>query len=92
MRTNFTIVEITDDYILLEDNCIQTDAMSITNGAEEVIEYLSEYNNLSDHQIVYYIDTDYRVDILKHRHGKFTGFSAGFDTLNDFRNYMIKNT
>ena len=88
MKPSYCIIEEYDDRILIEDLANQHITPSITNKAEEVIEELADSGKLSNHQRLYYIDTDGRVDVLKHNNGKFTGFAFGFDSLNDYNKYF----
>jgi hypothetical protein len=49
--------------------------------------FLKENALLFKDTILYYIDTDGRVDILEHDgNGNFTGFKPGFDSEEDFFN------
>jgi hypothetical protein len=84
MRATFTVVENTKKYILLKDEAITTGTMSITNDAEDVVDFLFENNLIGPSTRIFYIDTDDRVDELLHAYGKFDGFKFGYDSLQDF--------
>ena len=91
MRANFTVVEITDKYILIQDNCSNANpSMTITNDAEDVVEDLFEKNLIGPFSLIFYIDTDGRVDELLHEYRRFIGFRSGYDTLQDFYDSNIK--
>jgi len=84
MKAVFKIVENNNSYILIEDLANQLNTMSITNDAEDVIKYLTEKYNIQN-KVIYYIDTDNRVDILEHDNfGNFTGFKPGYETIKEF--------
>ncbi len=85
MRAKFTVVEITNKYILLEDqSSVYTPSMTITNDAEAVVDDLYEKRLISPSTRIFYIDTDGRVDELLHKYRAFDGFQFGYDTLQDF--------
>ena len=59
--------------------------MTVTNDAEAVVKFLKDNVILVGNAILYYIDTDGRVDILEHDgKGNFTGFKSGYASLDDF--------
>lgn len=72
------------DYVLLEDKAIVANSMSITNDAEAVVEDLIAKGYVKPNTLIYYIDTDGRVDRLLHDGIKFTGFQFGFDSIHEF--------
>jgi hypothetical protein len=86
MRAKYEIMYEGNDLLLLNDLAEQYDTMSITNDAEGVIEHLTDYHNLSNSTLVYYVDTMGCVDQLQHKDGEFTKFKSGFDSVEDFYN------
>ena len=86
-RANFTLVHSTPKWILIRDNSVLMHTMSVTNDAENVVKFLKENAILIGESILYYIDTDGRVDILEHDgKGNFTGFKPGFLSEKSFYN------
>lgn len=85
LKCEFKIVENKDSYILLEDLANIYSSMSITNDAENVIEFLNNKLDIANKKI-YYVDTDGRVDILCHDNGKFIGFKFAYDNVQGFYN------
>lgn len=84
LRATWNVIKDTKDYLLIKDMCEQYNCMSITNDAEEVINNLYKTNFINN-KIVYYIDTDGRVDILEHDNkGNFLSFKYGFESLEEF--------
>lgn len=80
-NSSFTLIESSDSHILIKDNKI---GMSVTNDAENVVKYLSENFETKD-KIIYYIDTEGRVDILGHdNNGNFTDFKLGYRNMGTF--------
>ena len=69
--------------ILIKDEALIYGTMSVTNDAESVVEDVHKRFNLTD-KILYYIDTDGRVDILGHDNGIFDKFISGFDNISEF--------
>ena len=88
LKSNFDVILVTDSYVLIEDNANKTQTMSVTNDAENVVEFLIENNILKD-QKLFYVDTDGRVDQLVYENGEFKNFKAGFNSYEKFmRNYF----
>ena len=77
------------NYVLLEDKANVAGSMSITNAAEEVVEDLIANGHVKHDTIIYYIDTEQRVDLLLHDGVKFTGFQSGFDTFDEFQKQVM---
>ena len=88
MKAKFKVLEITTDHILIDDECEKYGCMSVTNDAENVVDFLLKKYLLKDKKI-YYIDTDGRVDELEHNNQKFIGFKPGYENMNVFRAYKI---
>lgn len=84
LRANFSIERNTDNWILISDNAIVYNTMSITNDAEGVVDVLLKSGDLKKDKILYYVDTDNRVDILDHDGIKFTGFLPAYSNFNSF--------
>ena len=85
LRSDFSLVMNTPKWVLIRDNAVEMDTMSVTNDAENVVSYLKEHAILIGDAILYYIDTDGLVDILEHDgNGNFTGFRHGFDSEDEF--------
>jgi hypothetical protein len=81
IQAGYTLEEQTDIYILIKDLNV---GRSITNDAENVVEDVHNRYNLKG-RILFYIDTTGCVDILEHDdNGKFTQFSFGYDSKEDF--------
>ena len=87
LRSNFSLVFNTPEWVLIRDNANETQTMSVTNDAENVVKFLKENALLFKDTVLYYIDTDGRVDILEHDgNGNFTEFKAGFNNEDEFFN------
>lgn len=84
LKSKFTIVENTDKYILINDDCELYQSMSVTNDAENVVEFLYKNGLLKNNKRIFYIDTMERVDELLHTLDYFDGFKAGFDSMSEF--------
>lgn len=63
-------------------------ALSVTNGAELVIDELYGSNLLDRNERVFYLDTDGKVDELLHINNEFLGFRTGFQSERDFFSMM----
>ena len=72
LHAEFTVIEVTDEYIYIKDNCGPT--KSVTNDAEWVIEKLHNDYEISGRR-VFYKDTAGEVDELVHNNGVFRIFS-----------------
>lgn len=89
LRADFSLVMNTPKWILIRDNSNEAQTMSVTNDAENVVRFLKEHAILIADSILYYIDTDGRVDILDHDgNGKFIDFKPGFANEDEFFNAM----
>jgi len=84
LKSNFTILENTDRYILIHDDAEEYQSMSVTNDAENVVEYLYENGLLKNDKRIFYVDTLGSVDELEHTLGVFNGFKFGFESLEIF--------
>ena len=84
---NFTLIEQMPTHILIKDTGI---GKSITNSAEQVIEYLYNTENILEGIRCFYIDTEGRVDELLHAERKFIGFKPGYENITEF-NLAKKN-
>ena len=85
LKADFSLVMNTPDWVLIRDNANETQTMSVTNDAENVVKFLKDKEILIGDSILYYIDTDNRVDILEHDgNGTFTGFKAGYENEEEF--------
>jgi len=85
MKANFSLRHNDLSYVLIQDNANEMNTMSVTNDAENVVKFLKDKAILIGDAILYYIDTDGRVDILEHDgEGNFTGFKLGFPNENEF--------
>ena len=84
MKANYLVLYKTDEIILIKDECLIYNTMSITNDAENVVYDVHKRFNLVG-KILYYVDTDGMVDILDHDgNGVFTGFQFGFANMAEF--------
>jgi hypothetical protein len=89
LKADFSLVMNTPDWVLIRDNAVEKQTMSVTNDAENVVRFLKDKAILISNSILYYIDTDGRVDILKHDgNGNFTGFKAGYESVEEFYKYI----
>ncbi len=90
-RPHYTVIASSENVLLIKDNCELFECMSITNGAEIVIQELHEEFNCKDARI-FYIDTENKVDELLHDgNGKFLAFKPGnFKSLEEF--YSMQKT
>lgn len=91
LKADFSLVMNTPRWVLIRDNANETQTMSVTNDAENVVKSLKDNAIISSDAIIFYIDTDGRVDILEHDgNGNFTGFKPGFNTEDEFWNATEK--
>ena len=76
----------TQNYILLRDDFTESNpTMTITNDAENVVEYLYEHGLTSGETDIYYIGTDNEVTELIHNgDGKFTGYRFAASSEQEF--------
>ena len=73
-KSKFYIAQETDEYIYIID--LGIDTKSVTNDVENVLSFLSEYNNLGNRRLIYW-DSDSRIDEIIHENGVFKRFSPG---------------
>ncbi len=78
LRSKFTVNFVTDMAVYITDDCNQYQCMSVTNDAEQVVEFL--YKQFGDKQI-FYKDTEGMWDELIHEKGVFKTFSPGVNLL-----------
>lgn len=71
-RSDFRILDVTDEYIYLVD--LDRDSVSVTNDAEAVVSYLDQNFDLNTRQ-VFYRDSMGRIDELWHEDGRFRGYA-----------------
>ena len=71
-KPNYEIIEQTSEYVLIEDLGPWDQHLTITNGAEQVVEELAPILN---GRRLEYIDSDGRRDQLLVKDGKFAGFA-----------------
>lgn len=74
-RANYAIVSNTPEVLTLQDIGPWNQYMTITNAAEDVVEELSRTGMLKEGQRLLYYDSENDLTELKHRDGKFAGFS-----------------
>ena len=85
LKSDFSLVFNTPEYVLIRDNSNEMQTMSVTNDAENVVMFLKENAILFKDTKLYYIDTLGRVDMLEHDgNGNFTGFASGFENEDEF--------
>ena len=91
LKSNFNAEFSNDELILIRDRSALEQTMSVTNDAENLVEFLYEMKLLKKDMELYYIDTSGRVDILKHDgNGKFTGYGLGFKDEDEFYNTKVR--
>lgn len=85
LKSNFEILNIKDNFILLQDLLYNSkdSYTSVTNDAKNVVKFIVEKYNAENKQI-FYIDTDGRVDELLHDGSKFIGFRFGYNNIDEF--------
>jgi hypothetical protein len=76
-KSDFGFLEITNDYILIEDIGGRYD-MSVTNDAENVVQNLYDNHRLENRRL-FYKDSSGDTDELVHNNGKFVRFSFGHE-------------
>lgn len=85
MKASYDVEYVNEELILLKDLCELTRGMSITNDAESVVQNVYDsYGN----KVIFYIDTENRVDMLLHESGVFKNFNPGFTNVEDFYKYV----
>ncbi len=72
---NFDIVERTDKTVTLRDLGPWDKYLTVTNSAEEVIEFLFRVGVLKEGQRLLYYDSENELTELVHKGGKFVGFA-----------------
>jgi len=77
-KVNFEIVSKTDEVLYIADLFDESDpTMTITNGAEEVVDRLLASGDLDGKRRLFYKDTDGAIDELMYLKSGFRGFRAG---------------
>lgn len=76
-RTNYEIVEMTPERVVIRDLGPWHKYLTITNGAEGVVDELYEQGKLVYGQKLFYYDSEGCMDEITHQNGSFTGFKAG---------------
>jgi uncharacterized lipoprotein YmbA len=88
MKSSFIIESVRKNWILLGDTSEFHGGKSITNDAENVVEWvLKNYcGDMVDKKPyrIFYIDTDRRVDELIHDGSRFVCFQEGWPSYGDF--------
>ena len=74
-KPHFIILENTPDRLLIQDVGPWDVHLTVTNGAEMVIEDLLRAGHLNNRSEVEYIDTDGEHDLLLVRDDKFAGYA-----------------
>lgn len=74
-RADFRIEAETEEYIFIID-IGHTHTCTVTNDAENVVETLARDHALGDRRL-FYMDSEGRIDEIKHTAGKFSGFAPG---------------
>jgi hypothetical protein len=74
-NANFRILEITDEFVFIEDVGPWYRHKTITNDAENVVETLYLKGKLKNNKKLYYVDSDNDIGELQHKCGTFLGFS-----------------
>lgn len=75
-RPRYQIEHTAGGNLLLKDHGPWTHRLTITNGAETVIEELYHYKILDETLRVYYMDSMHELGELLHKNGAFTGFGS----------------
>jgi hypothetical protein len=89
LRADFELVMNNLNWVLIRDNANQSQTMTVTNDAENVVKFLKEKAILIGDAILYSICTDNSIDILEHDgNGKFLGFRYAFAHEDEFFNAM----
>lgn len=80
-NTEYEIVLDKSDFLLIADQSEIYGCKSVTNGAEEVVEQLLP---VLKGRVLFYIDTEERVDQLEYNEEGFTNFAPGYRSLSEF--------
>ena len=83
-KSNFVIVQETDEYMYIVDISLHFD--TITNTVKSVLSQLYAHHILGNKRLIYR-DSDGRIDEIKHNNGVFINFApghSGIDTLPPF--------
>ena len=75
IRSNFSILEFTDDRILLKDLGPWNRYRTITNDAENVIEHLHKTNRCGKRRVIYKDSGEDLTELLHDGNGNFLGFN-----------------
>jgi len=86
LKSKFSIQHVDDNTVLIKDLSNQYNKyISITNDAENVVEYLTKAGILNKKRRLFYIDTEGDVDELVHDgNGTFIKFKTGFNNEDEF--------
>ena len=74
---NFIIVEHTAEKLVIQDVGPWSRHLTITNGAEDVVEQLLGNGQLRPGMRLFYFDSEGMLDELRHDGQRFTGFAPG---------------
>ena len=83
LKSKFDVQLFNTNFILITDNSVLTNTISITNDAENVVEYLYKYYDIGNKRI-FYEDTWGRVDELLHDNEIFIDFKSGYNNIEEF--------
>ncbi len=75
-KCNYVIEKSEPNLLIIRDIGPWSEYMSVTNGAERVVEELHDRGLLGNKQLLYY-DSEGQLDELKHNGRNFTGFAPG---------------
>lgn len=76
-RAQFEIVTRRDDSITIRDVGHRHGHPSVTNDAEEVVDYLLDQGLLQEGQRLFYFDSEGQLDEILVKDGGFAGFAPG---------------
>lgn len=91
MKANFSLKLNNLSFVLIADNANETQTMTVTNDAENVVKFLKDHAVLIGNARLFSICTDGSVDELLHDgNGNFLGFKFAADNEKDFYNKFVK--
>ena len=76
MPPNFETVEDSENCHIIRDIGPWNTHLTITNGAELVVEFLFNNNIIKNGKRLFYYDSDNELSELRHENGKFLGYAA----------------
>ena len=77
-KTNYQVMsQMPAGPVIIKDLGPWDQYLSVTNGAEDVVEELYAKGILTDGRQLLYYDSEMQLDEITHKDGKFTGFKAG---------------